>query len=361
MAICGHGLLVKFGAFLGGPLCTLLVNVDAIVIDGLLHAGKHTPSVTAGRTVLASQFLQVCDGTGLVELLVVLAGQDGTVEEDEVLEGVVSTRALVGFNPGCALLGVPRELGALVVEVGYGLVQLLGILSAFDGPLVVVERADELLVEVGHEDVGTADGLVGNTLAVFLLQAIEILLQHLEVVLGHLYGDRLVEPTVALQEVLRVVGGELGLDAELFDRHFPGVLVTLAVHGLRVVTAVPVLAGEHTEHLGHNPASEETAIGNGTLSHDAGEDGIVLIDCGGNAVYHTDEDFSCCALDGKEAGHVITSGCESLDAGCSLTSCGVRVGGGCGCRNVLLVSVLDFDGEFGATGRASYVCFHKAL
>ena len=106
-----------------------------------------------------------------------------------------------------------------------------------------------------------------------------MLVQLLKIEVTHLQDCELVEPAVALGEVLRVVPFQFGLNAELFDGHAPGIFESLGIESGGESLRPPLaarLVGHHVEDLGHHPATEETIVGNGTVAHDGVEDRVVI-------------------------------------------------------------------------------------
>ncbi|CAK7047609.1 MAG: hypothetical protein MEBIL_04180 [Bilophila sp.] len=143
-------------------------------------------------------------------------------------------------------------------------------------------------------------------------------LKPLHVVLGHLRYHLDIEPAVAVDKVLHVPSLHLHLGVQLFQEHLPLVLVAQAMNHLRYayrLAEAVVRAGHHTEHLCHDPTTEQAAVRYVALSDNRLENRVVVIQDGQPSSLVGGDIFAAVgALHGEKVAHVHADGTERLDA-----------------------------------------------
>ena len=149
------------------------------------------------------------------------------MEHDEVSHRVVGTRTLVSMDECICLLGVPREMLALLVELANGIVEILVVFysSHLDGK--VTERIVYLSIQVSDKNVLVLKTYVRIALAGMLIC---LLLVSILVCLGSV--DALVVNVAEKLVNLVNVVTHLHLSVELIFKHAPLILVALALQHL---------------------------------------------------------------------------------------------------------------------------------
>lgn len=291
------------------PFSDFSGDADVAIVYELLHHTEEAPALSLVFLSLAFK-----DGERLIlrEEATVVVAELGSVEQNQVPHGEVSTGTLVAVLEGCShrdvvcypgLLHELEEIHELLVEFH----RVIGVLHAKHGQF---ERLDDLRYDVFGEDVAALQTDVRGTLAKLAGEVADVVVESVDVVLGDSDDALLVEVTVALGEVLEVAAKpHLRLRFHLVQHHLPLVSVALLLESPGEVTG-----SEHVEDLSHNPATEQLRVGHRTTVEDGGEDRVIVFDDFQITVHETSDGFlTVGALHAEEVVHIDSGGAEGFD------------------------------------------------
>ncbi len=206
------------------------------------------------------------------------------VEQDEILAGEISSCTLVGFEEPVVHGRVGAEMVAQRVEVGHKTAEML---DAVFLPYLLGKahkRIEYGRIQIGNENVPSADGLVRFALAPARMQMRNIAAKVGNILVAHAGSNGGVEPFVALVETF-VVGMlvHFGLHAQFFDECAPLVFITVVLnYGIERQRLLFLLA-QVAEHLRHYPPAEQFVIGHISAVGDRLENRVVVGHLFGNA------------------------------------------------------------------------------